>query len=86
MDDTASAATSATVALRWRPSDAVEVDIALDHFEDDYDTAYWGTPLIPAGLARDPSSLVRSSDGRVLDRSLRRRNYNVDNGLQDSRG
>ena len=86
VDDTASAATSATVALRWRPSDAVEVDIALDHFEDDYDTAYWGTPLIPAALARDPSSLVRSSDGRVLDRSLRRRNYNVDNGLQDSRG
>ncbi|MEI2432092.1 TonB-dependent siderophore receptor [Lysobacter yananisis] len=86
VDGTASEATSATVAARWRPSDAVEVDVALDHFEDDYDTAYWGTPLVPAALARDPASLVRSADGRVLDRSLRRRNYNVDNGLQDSRG
>lgn len=86
VDGTASAATSATVAARWRSSDAVEVDIALDHFEDDYDTAYWGTPLIAPALAREPASLVRSADGRVLDRSLRRRNYNVDNGLQDSRG
>ncbi|MGJ7902451.1 TonB-dependent receptor [Lysobacter sp. 1R34A] len=85
LDDTASEATSATLAARWRPSEALDIDLALDHYEDDYDTAYWGTPLLPRALARDPSGLVRSGNDYVLDRSLRKRNYNVDNGVQDAR-
>lgn len=85
VDDTASEATSATLAARWRPSEALDIDLALDHYRDDYDTAYWGTPLLPRALARDPSGLVRSGNDYVLDRSLRKRNYNVDNGLQDAR-
>ncbi|MEH6421377.1 TonB-dependent receptor, partial [Pseudomonas sp. CGJS7] len=84
VDDTASDSTSATLAARWRPSDALDIDIALDHYQDDYDTAYWGTPLIPAAIARDPSGLVRTGNGLVLDRSIARRNYNVGNGVQDS--
>lgn len=85
VDGTASDSTSATLAARWRASDAVEIDVALDHYQDDYDTAYWGTPLIPAALARDPSSLVRSGNGLVLDRAIAERNYNVGNGVQDAR-
>ncbi|MGO4259782.1 TonB-dependent receptor [Lysobacter sp. TAB13] len=84
VDGTGSDSTSATLAARWRPSDTLDVDIALDHYQDDYDTAYWGTPLIPAAIARDPSDLVRSGNGLVLDRAIARRNYNVDNGVQDS--
>lgn len=84
VDDTASESTSATLAARWKPSDTLDVDIALDHYQDDFDTAYWGTPLIPAAIARDPSRLVRTGNGLVLDRALAERNYNVRNGLQDS--
>ncbi|UHQ23693.1 TonB-dependent siderophore receptor [Lysobacter sp. 5GHs7-4] len=82
VDDTASRATSASLSARWRPSDAVEVDLALDHYEDDYDTAYWGTPLVPRAIARDPSDLVDSRNGHVIDRALRDRNYNVADGIQ----
>lgn len=85
VDRTASDSTSATLSARWRPSDALDVDVALDHYEDDYDTAYWGTPLIPAAIARDPSGLVRTGNGLVLDKAIRDRNYNVDNGVQDAR-
>ncbi|MGO1071040.1 TonB-dependent receptor [Lysobacter sp. CA199] len=84
VDGTASDSTSATLAAHWRPSEALDVDIALDHYQDDYDTAYWGTPLIPAALARDPSDLVRTGNGLVIDRAIARRNYNVVNGVQDS--
>lgn len=82
VDDTGSRASSATLSARWRPSDALEVDLALDHYEDDYDTAYWGTPLVPRAIARDPSDLVRSGNGYVIDRALRDRNYNVADGVQ----
>ncbi|WP_152670264.1 TonB-dependent receptor [Lysobacter capsici] len=85
VDGTASDATSATLAARWKPSDTLDIDIALDHFEDDYDTAYWGTPLIPAAIARDPSGLVRTGNGLVLDKAIADRNYNVGNGVQDGR-
>lgn len=84
VDDTDSRSSSATLSARWRPSDAVEVDLALDHYEDDYDSAYWGTPLVPRAIARDPSDLVRSSNGYVIDRALRDRNYNVADGTQSA--
>lgn len=82
VDDSASAATSASLSARWRPSDALEIDLALDHYQDDYDTSYWGTPLVPRALARDPSDLVRSGNGYVIDKALRDRNYNVTDGVQ----
>ncbi|MBX9401306.1 TonB-dependent receptor [Lysobacter sp. BMK333-48F3] len=85
VDDNASESTSASLSWRWRPHQDFEFEAALDHYQDEYDDAYWGTPLLPRALAREPSGLVRSADGRVLDRALRRRNYNVDNALQDAR-
>jgi iron complex outermembrane receptor protein len=51
---------------------------------DDFDTAYFGTPLVPPAVALEPTSLVTSADGRVLDRSSREVNYNVEDGVTDS--
>lgn len=84
VDDTSSTASSATIAGSWRPSEQVRLDVAIDHVEDDYDTSYWGTPLVPASIARAPTSLVRTPNGLVIDQALRNRNYNVEDGAQTS--
>lgn len=85
VDDTRNRTFAGTLSARYRPDETLDLDIALDHYEDDFDTSYWGTPLLPAAVAREPSGRVRADDGRVLDRSIRYRNYNVANGVQTSR-
>ncbi|OWK28040.1 TonB-dependent receptor [Sphingomonas dokdonensis] len=67
-----------TASALWRPSDAVSLLIAVDHFEDRYDATYQGLPLIPGQYALNPSDAVTSAAGLVADRALRRRNYNPD--------
>jgi iron complex outermembrane receptor protein len=84
VDDTPSEYLAGTLAFTWSPSDEVVVELAADYLRDDYDTAYFGTPLVPPEVAREPSALVQSADGRVLDRSLREVNYNVGDGVTDS--
>lgn len=86
VDDSDSRMLATSVALAWLPSDDVRVDFAHDHQEDDYDTAYWGAPLVPAAIARDPSGLVRDGrNGYVIDRAQRRTNYNVADAVQMSK-
>lgn len=65
-----------TASALWRPSDALSLLVAVDHFEDRYDSTYQGLPLIPGQYALQPSNAVRSTTGLVADRALRRRNYN----------
>lgn len=84
IDDSASEKQSATLAITFRPSSSVTTDVAIDYFHDDYDTAYWGTPLVPAGTARSASGIVKADSGFVLDRRLKKSNFNVDNGVMDS--
>jgi iron complex outermembrane receptor protein len=61
------------------------IGVAVDHFRDDYGAAYFGTPLVPRALARQPSDIVTDSRGWVLDEALRETNYNVDNAVVDVR-
>jgi iron complex outermembrane receptor protein len=85
-DDSDSRMLAASASLAWLPSDDLRVDLAFDHQEDDYDTAYWGAPLVPVAIARDPSGLVRDGrNGYVVDRAQRRTNYNVDDAVQMSK-
>jgi len=84
IDDTQGETTAATVALALRPSETLRADFAFDHFGDDFATPYWGTPLVPAATARDPSDLVRTSNGYVLDKAMRDINYNVADGRSHS--
>lgn len=73
-----------TLSWAWQPSDALAVDLALDYYADDSDTAYWGTPLVPADVARRPSDAAKSVDGLVLDRAMRDSNFNLLDAVTDS--
>ena len=84
VDDTDSKRQAGLVSFAWRPSDAVMLDVSLDRFRDDYDTANWGVPLVPFAVAQDPSRAVTTANGYVVDRSLRKRNYDVADGYSRS--
>lgn len=86
VDDTDSRRFAGTIALRTRPTDRLTVDITVDVTQDRASSAYWGTPLVPSRIARNPSTLVTSSaNGYVIDRSLARRNYEFDDSSTRSR-
>jgi iron complex outermembrane receptor protein len=84
VDDTHSEFTAGSVSGLWKPTDKLSLNLAADYSRDDYDTAYFGTPLVPRAAARKPSNLVESADGRVLDEALRDVNFNVRDGIVDS--
>lgn len=55
---------------------SVKLDLSFDYLRDNND-AYWGTPLVPRSFATQPTSVVSTPDGRVIDRRMARTNYNV---------
>ena len=55
---------------------SVKLDLSFDYLRDN-NQAYWGTPLVPASFATQPTNVVSTPDGRVIDRRLARSNYNV---------
>jgi iron complex outermembrane receptor protein len=55
---------------------SVKLDLSFDYLRDD-NQAYWGTPLVPGSFATQPTNVVRTPDGRVIDKRLARNNYNV---------
>lgn len=85
IDDTDSRAFGANLALLLRPSDRLSVTVSADYYEDRFSSPYYGTPLVSAAAAREPTGRVTGSSGLVLDKALRHRNYDVEDGLMDSR-
>lgn len=83
VDDTDSRNVQLTTGLAVQVTDRLKVTAAVDYFKDDYSTPYQGTPLLPRGVARNPSGVVSAGDF-VLDRSIRSRNYNVLDGVMKS--
>ena len=73
-----------SLPVKWAPTSRLTIDAAFDYLRDDYSSAYFGTPLVPLEAATRPSGLVKSPDGRVLDRDLRTVNYNVPDGVVES--
>ncbi|SFP18530.1 TonB-dependent siderophore receptor [Variovorax sp. 770b2] len=55
---------------------SVKLDLSFDYLRDNND-AYWGTPLVPRSFATQPTNVVSTPDGRVIDRRMARTNYNV---------
>jgi iron complex outermembrane recepter protein len=55
---------------------SVKLDLSFDYLRDNND-AYWGTPLVPRGFGTQPTNVVSTPDGRVIDRRMARTNYNV---------
>lgn len=77
IDDTDSRTFAASGSLLFQPTDRLALTLSADYFEDDFDTAYYGTPVVSRAVARDPSSAVSGSAGLVLDRAMRRVNFDV---------
>lgn len=67
-----------TGSVLLKPGRDLSVLVALDHYEDRYDGTYQGVPLVQAAVAREPSAILQSRNGLVIDRALRHQNYNPD--------
>lgn len=74
-----------TTSLLYRPNDDLSMLFAFDHFDDEYDSSYQGSPLVAASAARNPSSIVRNPYGLVVDKSARDTNYNPDGAHSGAR-
>lgn len=84
IDDTDSRTFAATGSLLFKPSDRFSLVVSVDHFEDRFNTAYYGTPVVSRAVAHDPSSAVSGSSGLVLDKAMRRTNYDYTDGHDGS--
>lgn len=80
VDDNETRSSGLTASLLFKPSDDLSILVAVDHYNDRYDSSYQGAALIPLAYARDPSDAVRSGNGLVIDRALRRVNYTPQGG------
>jgi iron complex outermembrane receptor protein len=58
----------------------LKLDLTVDYINDKA-LSYWGSPLVPANVAKDPSNVVTDSTGRVIDRALAFKNYNVNDAV-----
>lgn len=80
IDDTDSETLATSGALLFKPSERFSLTLRADYFEDDYSTIYYGTPLVSRAVARNPSDAVSGSGGLVLDRAMRKQNFNLNDG------
>lgn len=80
IDDTGSRTFAASASLLLRPTDRFTLTLSADYFEDRFSTAYYGTPVVSRAVARDPSDAVSGSAGLVLDKAMRRVNFDVRDG------
>ncbi len=70
-------------SLIWQWQSNLSLTLSYDHFSDEL-PGYWGTPLTPSTDAEHPVAVVRDTQNRVIDRSLRFTNYNVSDHVIDS--
>lgn len=84
VDDTDSDFVGASLSAELRPTERLTINLAVDYGEDNYNTADYGTPMVPLAVARDPSKAATGPGGLVIDRALRKTNYNVTDGVLDS--
>jgi iron complex outermembrane receptor protein len=82
-DDAEAQTRALTASLLVQASDRLTLNLFADYFRD-RSSPYFGSTLLPASVARDPSGLVENSQGLVLDRATIRTNYNVDDGVMES--
>ena len=59
------------------------LDLSLDYLHDD-NQGYFGTPLVPASFATEPTSVVSTPDGRVIDRRIVHNNYDTTDNVNSS--
>lgn len=74
-----------TGSVLVKPSRDLSVLLALDHYADRYDSTYQGVPLVQASVAREPSDILQSPNGLVIDKALRHMNYNPEGAYSSAR-
>jgi len=84
VDDTDSSSFAASGSLLFQPSDRFTLTLSADYYKDDFSTAYFGTPVVSSATARDPSSVVSGSAGLVLDKAMRKVNFDVADSIVKS--
>jgi iron complex outermembrane receptor protein len=62
---------SANAGVTIAPADNLNIYLAAEYFRKDDGPIYWGTPLVSAAVARDPSDLITTPNGLVFDLALR---------------
>ncbi len=83
IDDTPSEKYGITSNVLLKPTDDLKITASIDYFKDDL-SPYYGTPLIQRSVARDPTDVVSSSDGLVLDKGNRYKNYDFLDSIMTS--
>lgn len=73
-----------TASMLFNPGHDLSALVAVDHYEDRYDGTYQGVPLVQAAVAKDPSAILQSANGLVIDKALRHRNYNPEGAYSDA--
>ncbi len=84
VDDTDSRQFAATASLLWQPAERLSISLSADYAEDRFASSYYGTPVVSREVARDPSSAVSGPSGLVLDKAMRRVNFDVSDGDTNS--
>ncbi|MEQ1889498.1 MAG: TonB-dependent receptor [Alphaproteobacteria bacterium] len=84
VDDTDSDTLGFTSGILSELTGRLTVSAAFDYYRDNFETAYFGTPLVSSAIARNPGSIVSAPNALVIDRSMRKRNYSVDDGVMES--
>jgi iron complex outermembrane receptor protein len=84
IDDTDSRTFAASGSLLFKPDDRFSLTLSLDYFEDRFSSAYFGTPVVSRAVARDLSTAVSGGAGLVLDKAMRRVNFDVLDGVVGS--
>ena len=74
-----------TGSLLYTPNDDLSMLFAIDHFDDSYDSAYQGSPLVAASAASHASGIVKNPYGLVIDKSARYLNYSPDGAHSGAR-
>ncbi len=80
IDGTDSQKIAGRLAFLAQPTDKLSITLSADYFEDEFNTAYYGTPIVSSEFARNPSNVVSGSAGLVLDEAMRDVNFNVLDG------
>jgi iron complex outermembrane receptor protein len=76
VQDNKTRSSGVTGSLLFQPSPDMSVLVAVDHYNDLYSGTYQGVPLVPGTIAREASDALTAANSLVIDKALRRINYN----------
>lgn len=85
VDDTDSRTFATSLSGLYKPNDRFSLTLSADYFKDSFSTAYYGTPVVSPTVAREPSSAVSGSAGLVLDKAMRKVNFDFIDGADSSK-